>query len=286
MSEEPNTEKRTDLGARRLGRIARRAREWPRKWSRGGDRTANATVLLALGTVTLALVNFFMLIEMHFSAHKQHKDTISALHKTNDTITALKEQKATMQGQLDEMRAEQRPWLFAPEISLQSPISRDTNGIRIPLRFKITNTGRLPARNVFINLTAFAKPPNNLTQYSHLENQNCIQPSQYLGISVFPGYTTSPLGVTTYISIDDIRKFQSQFEHLTTRPSGFVSPLVLACIVYKDPVGVVTYHTPCTLDLVRVVNGQACCVVPSGADELAKSQIIVEQEIESGMPPD
>jgi len=54
----------------------------PRNWWRGGDhqrRTANATVLLALGTLVLAGVNMGMLIEMRLASY----DTKKAIDATN-----------------------------------------------------------------------------------------------------------------------------------------------------------------------------------------------------------
>jgi hypothetical protein len=89
---------------------------WPRRWWKGGDhsrRTANATALLAFGTLLLAGVNVFMLIEMRREAKQQHIDTIAAITKTDQTVAALTDQSKTMRGQLDEMRIDRRPSIEA-----------------------------------------------------------------------------------------------------------------------------------------------------------------------------
>jgi len=39
-------------------------------------------------------------------------------------------------------------------------------------------------------------------------------------------------------------------------------------------------------DLIAVKNGNPCCVIHIGADELAKSEIIISEAGKSGMAPD
>jgi len=80
---------------------------WPYRWWRAGDhrrRTANATVLLAVVTLILALANLGMLNEMRRSGDQQHRDTLAAIGKTDDTLKALQDQTRIMGDQLSIMR--------------------------------------------------------------------------------------------------------------------------------------------------------------------------------------
>jgi hypothetical protein len=100
--------------------------------------------------------------------------------------------------------------------------------------------------------------------------------------SVFPGVTTpTPMGWATYIPNEDIVKTTTKLPDNVK----VIGPIIVACVVYKDPSGA-DHHTPYLLDLVAVKNGRACCAVPTDPDELANSQIIIRQAVESGMPPD
>lgn len=129
---------------------------WTRKWWRGGDRTANATVSLTLGTIILAAANLGMLIEMHFAAHRQHKDTVSALGKTEATIAALKYQGNTMNGQLQEMEVARRPWVTA-DISFSQGATFSDRGVAFGLNFILRNIGLNPAWG-FVGINAYPFP--------------------------------------------------------------------------------------------------------------------------------
>ena len=84
--------------------------------------TAQATLALALGTVALAIVSLIALLVTHadtrvlikqtrLASDQQHIDTLTALRKTDATITAMKTQADIMRGQLDQMRSEGRAWV-------------------------------------------------------------------------------------------------------------------------------------------------------------------------------
>jgi hypothetical protein len=86
---------------------------------RSSRRTACATVAMAVFTAAIFALGVFQYL-------------------------VLKGQLTTMQGQLDEMRIEQRPWLSA-EITISDPIIYDGFGIRVPFTFKVKNPGKEPA---------------------------------------------------------------------------------------------------------------------------------------------
>jgi hypothetical protein len=190
------------------------------------------------------------------------------------------DQVTIMRGQLDEMRAGQRPWLFAPDIRLVEPVIRDVNGIRVSLGFVFTNSGHLPASNVHVNLSARGTHLYRLTQYADVERDNCNKPLEFIGISVFPNFTTqSPVGWTTYISNDEIAAATRDF------PAERLWPMILACVVYRDPSGM-DHHTPYILELVAAQNGVGSPIISSHAEELSKSLITIRQAVTTGIPPD
>jgi len=61
--------------------------------------------------------------------------------------------------------------------------------------------------------------------------------------------------------------------------------MVLACIVYRDPLGI-DHHTPYILEFIAIKNGVINLVIPSEAEELSRSEIRVQQAIRTGMAPD
>ena len=96
----------------------------------------------------------------------------------------LLRQQNTMQGQLDEMQAEQRPWVtLAGPPEIISPLTFGPAGISIDLLFAFRNTGRYPAIGVL---------PSNYTIPSALVTKGdefaraCNFGNREMGIYVFP----------------------------------------------------------------------------------------------------
>ena len=199
-------------------------------------------------------------------------------HDASEQRRVMTEQLGTMRGQLDEMRAEQRPWLFAPEIALTERVRRDDNGILVSLGFKFTNSGHLPASNVYVHLSALA---THNTGYAAAERENCDQRMDYIGTSVFPNFTTQQSNWATYISNEQISAAEKDYPPTLKR----LWPMVLACIVYRDPLGI-DHHTPYILEFIAIKNGVINLVIPSEAEELSRSEIRVQQAIRTGMAPD
>jgi hypothetical protein len=114
------------------------ARKWwkhPFKW----DWTALSTCVISIFTVVLAVI------------------------ATLQWIT-LNRQLTTMQGQLDEMQAEKRPWIDS-KISLVDPILftewADHKGINLRLNFELKNYGDVPAINTKIWTVVTPHPGNS-----------------------------------------------------------------------------------------------------------------------------
>jgi hypothetical protein len=116
--------------------------------------TAQATLALALGTVALAIVSLIALLVTHadtrvlikqtrLASDQQHIDTLTALRKTDATITAMKTQADIMRGQLDQMRSEGRAWVSIEPFL--GNVTWNKDGVSINLKFTMKNTGKLPA---------------------------------------------------------------------------------------------------------------------------------------------
>jgi hypothetical protein len=56
----------------------------------------------------------------------------------------MKGQQNVMQGQLDAMEADQRPWVFATPAQALSPIYFDEKGGHVLIEHTLKNTGRTP----------------------------------------------------------------------------------------------------------------------------------------------
>jgi hypothetical protein len=117
----------------------------PYRWWHTGDRTANATAVLALVTVSLVLVNLLMLVEMRRSGDQQHKDTVSALSKTDTTIAALEAQAEIMRGQLDIMKTDSaiKKNDLAAKMTMVIERNIEAEGFSITARW--TNNGKTDA---------------------------------------------------------------------------------------------------------------------------------------------
>lgn len=211
---------------------------WPRRWWRGGDhnrRTANATVLLTLGTLVLAAVNLGMLLEMRRGGDQQHMDTIAVLRKTDATIAALNEQAVVMRGQLDEMRATRRPWLTM-DARVTENLYYNVNGVNIGLTFTLRNTGLTPATRAWIHPNIFVTEPGDITAAVQKE---CANAPGIIGVDIFPnGQWEQPIGII--LSKEAVDEWWHRFP--TLRPAIF--PVVVACIVYLSPSDTLVHHTP------------------------------------------
>jgi hypothetical protein len=91
-----------------------------------GDRAAAKTALAAIGTLVFTAVIAGATISQYFIFSKQ---------------------LSVMQGQLNEMRDEQRPWISVT-LALEGPITYDAQGARFRIVFTTKNIGHLPATDV------------------------------------------------------------------------------------------------------------------------------------------
>jgi hypothetical protein len=142
-------------GVRRIGDASNEVGplSLPRNTEKNDDTTHQRKLVtwtkwLAIATFVVALCSAGLGYEAKRGADQQHSDTRDALRKTDATIAALESQAGVMRGQLDEMRADQRPWVSA-KISFASPLVYDTKGLSSSFSFDLRNTGKQPAFHVF-----------------------------------------------------------------------------------------------------------------------------------------
>jgi hypothetical protein len=115
------------------------------RWTRN---LAWVTGALAAATFIVAAFSGWQVYQGRIAADQQHADTLTALSKTDVTIAALNSQVGIMRGQLDEMRAGQRPWVSL-NTALKSGLVWNKDGLPMfNISYKIRNVGKTPALSV------------------------------------------------------------------------------------------------------------------------------------------
>ena len=147
-------------------------------------------------------------------------------------------QTKIIDGQLHEMRAEQRAWVSLagdPEEGGSLGIGAD---VRAKIKFALQNTGRNPAVSIFLHgETSIAKviPFGSMPAW---QKAICNEPTGGIGFTLFPNATTMRYDAEFGLREDE-RKAR---EHAMPQ---FTAPAVIAgCIIYTDAVSGITHHTP------------------------------------------
>jgi len=133
---------------------------------------------------------------------------IDARRLSNKQIEALVTQQKLMQGQLDTMIAQQRPWISAtPRLDL--PLMRDVTPNRspdlaVPVTVDLKNHGTSPATNIVIySMIISASAPHDSERLNKAEEELCTEAEQAsndakkIGISVFPGEEKPGSGIAS-----------------------------------------------------------------------------------------
>jgi len=216
---------------------------WPyRYWRRGEHirRTANFTVLLALGTLALALVNLGMLIEMRHGGDRQHEDTLAALGKTDATIAAMQGQSEIMRGQLNEMEIARRPWVTA-DFGIAGPLEMQDGALTTTLGIILRNTGQTPAVRTQIAIDLFpvqAFDPYNSVHTVCMQVDRALSHNNAIGPNVFPNERKPTLTYTISIYRE---KMEEYYKRVPVYQNIAIMPFVALCIGYKE-CGWDTFH--------------------------------------------
>jgi hypothetical protein len=146
-------------------------------------------------------------------------------------------QQLTMQGQLDEMQAEQRAWVYA-EIFIGKRIGESGEHYYIQITLYYHNTGHLPAFFVFPRMAAkVVELPFDL---SNVQNEICDDYRKTplkdtdVGETLFPG--EEHRGNNTNVEFNKLEWVNTV---KANRPRGI---LIVGCIDYRYPGGAITHH--------------------------------------------
>jgi hypothetical protein len=170
---------------------------------------------------------------------------------------AMKGQQNVMQGQLDAMEADQRPWIsmagppkIASELTL---INKDW--ARVSLAVPIKNTGKSPARNVavLLKVVGFPRDVDLLSEQQRFcakSNQPLPPGAKYIGLTVFPGdqYETRQFANALPDEITEMRANHNQKRAIV---SGIVG-----CINYQFIADENIHQTGIILDFLRKIPTQ------------------------------
>jgi hypothetical protein len=148
-------------------------------------------------------------------------------------------QRSIMQRQLNEMVAEQRPWVYPDEPIFTKPIALNNYNVwQADVEFTVHNTGRLPAMNVTVMIDSpapTANPGNTVAEYQH---KNCInaprQAANIAGSTVFPGQVfkqPQSFGYWAKDWNDAISKM------------GHADPWIIGCFAYHFPDSSIRHFT-------------------------------------------
>jgi hypothetical protein len=168
-------------------------------------------LVTAAATVAIAWLTFFLSIDSSRQAE------------------TARDQFRIMQGQLNEMQAEQRPWVY-PTVQIKGRIQREGPNFVIPLTWTLTNVGHLPALSTTINVSGVVVSlPFNMKS---IPNDACDKLARtdwgsIGGGTVFPNQTTEPQGHSPRVSQVD---FKNLFD-------GGKDPMIVAagCVDYRIP---------------------------------------------------
>jgi hypothetical protein len=216
----------------------------PLRWWRQADhqrRTANATALLAAGTILLAMFSVLTLVVTHsdtarlieearVASKQQHDDTLTALRKTDATIAA-------MQTQADIMRAAQRPWVKVA-LQIAGPLTFTSEEARVLIAFVLTNAGNSPAINVDVNPEiALAIQPKQQYVAQMLEICGRVKTipddlNTLFGSTILPGDT-----FTYVINLPkkraEIETAFSEFSNHEKKKNDWFAPQIVGCASYR-----------------------------------------------------
>jgi hypothetical protein len=194
-----------------------------------------------------------------------------------------------MQRQLDEMQAEQRPWVSAAA-AITEPFVYEyvPNGTTISLAYKLHNSGHSPANNVWIELAAFPQQPDGdllAAAEGVCKDRPAVPGARVaLGFTIFPDETVV-IDWGSSITKTEIDALNSKYAKVITGPMNIWTPTIIACIVYRSPTeGGRIHHTPLILNL-RMKRGslkpdRGCCAIfiddsPIPAEKLEVERMII-----------
>jgi hypothetical protein len=174
------------------------------------------------------------------------------------------DQLKVMQGQLDAMEADQRPWVFANNVVISRPIVHDEKGTHISLMFDLKNGGKSPAFQASVRFRAFV----GTVKYREQEEVVCkdAQPLEF-GITLFPDTQPAPQETGWLIPAQEIEAAKQL--------GATMAPFIVACISYQLP-RTKEYRTTPYEFLMSPALGSTkwpCCKFPIDEKEIAPGDV-------------
>jgi hypothetical protein len=148
-------------------------------------------------------------------------------------------QRTVMQGELNEMRGEQRPWISVV-VDPASDLSITENLVSLDLGFKMNNTGKTPAsfawpeKKVIPNIVGTRPGSIAIPEWCDNMKINEIASSTPVlgGVAIFPGEIVN---LTETINIE--RSSIEYYKPYTDQSPHMIGPLVAGCVRYKSIIG-------------------------------------------------
>ena len=150
-----------------------------------------------------------------------------ANHDSEKQFTAIHNQQIVMQGQLDAMYNDQRPWVSVDPI-IASKLRYDDNGIGVTIDLRLKNPGRSPAMNVRADgkMTFAHKLSDHLRAQRELCDSLPLSPQNNL---IFPG--TDP--VSQWMPFTGGREEVAKARSATAIPDRMIAPYLIGCVRYE-----------------------------------------------------
>lgn len=135
------------------------------------------------------------------------------------------------EGQLEEMRAEQRPWIYAETPIFLKAITRNIPGVwEMRIEFKLQNTGHLPAMNVTPIVQSPVVTFNKGDAIAEYQHESCIDRNdgawKVTGDTIFPGQIIKH-AITIGIWPKDMANAYAAINHY--------DPWIIGCFAYLTP---------------------------------------------------
>jgi len=204
-----------------------------------------------------------------YHEHKRHKLEVIGVRAAIIAACLAGWSAWIFQHQLEEMRADQRPWVSAVA-SVDEPFvyQYESNGTNVSLRYTLHNSGHSPANNIWFELATLPEfPEGDIIVLARMTCEGSVPPSNSrvaLGFTLFPGDTIS-IEETGNISKNDIDRLNTMYRTLPG-PMKIWTPMVIACVIYRSPPeGGKLHHTPLIINLQMkrsaVKAGRGCCAI-------------------------
>ncbi len=220
-----------------------------------------SALLTALATVALAVLTYFLAV------YANDLGTVSGKQ-----LEAMKGQQSVMQGQLDEMRLEQRPWLKV-ESSAGTGYDEGDGKIWAPhdVDLEITNTGKTPAFFVSIDFRitdanvhsatieqeAACSPWRGKLGSRQIERGPTLFPGQSMTMSVGADLNPEKIAESKRVWENAVASGRIQrppnypHKELIFNPESFLYPQLSGCINYKSTPGGEWHQTGFIYDILH-----------------------------------